>query len=309
MDLRQLNALLAVADQGSFTAAADVLGTVQSNVSAHVARLEREVGAVLVDRSTGQLTEEGDAVAARARRVGVELEAVVGDLAALRDEVAGTVRIGMVGTTARWLAPHLLQTSAARHPKLYLVVVDGISTALEPQLATGQLDLAVVNPPAPSADLCFSPLFEEDLVLVVRAGDPLAKRGPLELAELAGLDLLLPLPGTSFRDELDQAVRPQGITLTPRAELDGVRLIASLTFDGHGPAILPATAVPDYLRREWRLVQVKGIPRRRIGVAQRSRGLPSAPARALLSILHDVVTQPANIPDELHVAPDLVRTR
>jgi DNA-binding transcriptional LysR family regulator len=309
MDLRQLNALLAVADEGSFTAAADVLGTVQSNVSAHIARLEREVGAVLVDRSTGQLTEEGDAVAARARRVSVELEAVVGDLAALHDEVAGTVRIGMVGTTARWLAPHLFQMAAARHPKLYLVVVDGISTALEPQLATGQLDLAVVNPPAPSADLSFTPLFDEDLVLVVRADDPLAQRGPLELAELAGLDLLLPLPGTSFRDELDQAARPQGITLTPRAELDGVRLIASLTFDGHGPAILPATAVPEYLRREWRLVQVQGIPRRRIGVAQRSRGLPSAPARVLLSILHDVVTEPANIPDELHVVPELVPTR
>jgi DNA-binding transcriptional LysR family regulator len=309
MDLRQLNALLAVADQGSFTAAADALATVQSNVSAHIARLEREVGAVLVDRSTGQLTEEGGAVAARARRVSVELEAVLGDLAALRDEVAGTVRIGMVGTTARWLAPHLLETAASRHPKLYLVVVDGISTSLEPQLATGQLDLAVVNPPAPSADLSFTPLFEEDLVLVVRATDPLAKRGRLELAELAGLELLLPLPGTSFRDELDQAARPQGITLTPRAELDGVRLIASLTFDGHGPAILPATAVPEYLRREWRLVQVRGIPRRRIGVAQRSRGLPSAPARALLSILHDVVTDPRTTPDELHVEPDLLTGR
>ena len=68
----------------------------------------------------------------------VSLEAVIGDLAALRHEVAGTVRIGMVGTTARWLAPHLLQTAASRHPKLYLVVVDGISTSLEPQLATGQ---------------------------------------------------------------------------------------------------------------------------------------------------------------------------
>jgi DNA-binding transcriptional LysR family regulator len=306
MDLRQLNALLAVADQGSFTAAADVLDTVQSNVSAHIARLEREVAAVLVDRSTGQLTEEGAAVAARARRVSAELEAVGGDLAALRDEVAGTVRIGMVGTTARWLAPRLLEMAAARHPQLYLIVVDGISTSLEPQLATGQLDLAVVNPPAPSADLSFTPLFEEELVLVVRADDPLAKRGPLDLARLAGLELLLPLPGTSFRDELDQACRPRGITLTPRAELDGVRLIASLTFDGHGPAILPATAVPEYLRREWRLVQVQDIPRRRIGVAQRSRGLPSAPARALLSILHDVVADPGNIPDELHVAPDLV---
>ena len=304
MDLRQLKALLAVADQGSFTGAADALNTVQSNVSAHVARLEREVGAVLVDRATGQLTEEGAAVAARARRVGVELEALVGDLAALRDEVAGTVRIGMVGTTARWLAPRLLEVAASRHPKLYLIVVDGISSALEPQLATGQLDLAVVNPPAPGADLSFTPLFDEDLVLVVRSSDPLSQRGPLELAELAGLDLLLPLPGTAFRDELDAAVRPKGIRLKPRAELDGVRLIASLTFDGYGPAVLPATAVPEYLRGEWRLVQVRGVPRRRIGVAQRSRGLPSAPARALLSILHDVVTDPETTPDELHVVPE-----
>src|SRR2546430_8885174 len=120
MDLRQLNALLAVAARGSFTAAADALATVQSNVSAHIARLEREVGSVLVDRSTGQLTEEGEAVAARARRVSVELEAVLGDLAALRDEVAGTVRIGMVGTPPRWLPPPPLQNPAARHPQLPL---------------------------------------------------------------------------------------------------------------------------------------------------------------------------------------------
>src|SRR5947207_2313281 len=118
-----------------------------------------------------------------------------------------------------------------------------------------------------------------------------------------------PLAGTWCRDELDEAARTQGIILTPRAELDGVRLIASLTFPGHGPRILPPTAVPEYLRREGRLVQVSGIPRRRIGVAQRSRGLPSAPARALLSILHDVVTDPGKTPDELHVVPDLLPGR
>ena len=60
MDLRQLNALLAVADTGSFSAAARSLHTVQSNVSTHVARLERELDAILVDRATGSLTEEGD---------------------------------------------------------------------------------------------------------------------------------------------------------------------------------------------------------------------------------------------------------
>src|SRR5258708_39078279 len=68
MDLRQLAALVAVAETGTFSAAADVLHTVQSNVSTHVARLERELGVTLVDRAAGRLTEEGEAVVARARR-------------------------------------------------------------------------------------------------------------------------------------------------------------------------------------------------------------------------------------------------
>ena len=69
MDLRQLQALLAVAEHGTFSAAADALATVQSNVSTHVRRLERELGATLVDRHAGQLTQEGEAVVERARRI------------------------------------------------------------------------------------------------------------------------------------------------------------------------------------------------------------------------------------------------
>ena len=69
MDVRQLSALLAVADHGSFTAAAAALSTVQSNVSAHVARLEKEIGAPLVDRGSGRLTAEGEVVVARGRRI------------------------------------------------------------------------------------------------------------------------------------------------------------------------------------------------------------------------------------------------
>ena len=69
MDLRQIRALVAVADHQSFSAAARSLHTVQSNVSTHIARLERELRARLVDRSTGKLTHEGEAVVARARRI------------------------------------------------------------------------------------------------------------------------------------------------------------------------------------------------------------------------------------------------
>ena len=116
MDLRQLNALLAVAEHGSFSAAARALHTVQSNVSTHVARLERELDATLVDRATGTLTEQGAVVVARARRIQAELQAIQTDIAALRDEISGTLRAGVIGTTGRWLVPKVLEVAAERFP-------------------------------------------------------------------------------------------------------------------------------------------------------------------------------------------------
>src|SRR6202042_1979737 len=77
MELKHLQALLGIADTGSFSAAATSIGTVQSNVSAHVARLERELDVQLVDRASGGLTEEGEVVVARARQVMNELDAMV----------------------------------------------------------------------------------------------------------------------------------------------------------------------------------------------------------------------------------------
>ena len=148
-------------------------------------------------------------------------------------------------------------------------MADGTSNTLEPRLVSGQLDLAVVTMPVPGDELSASPLFEEDLVLVVPADHPLAEgpppRPPLPVEALAGLELLLPLPGTALRDEIDAAVAPAGVVLRPSIELDGLRMIASLTFDGHGPAILPASAVPGHLRDQFAMLALEGFPRRRVG--------------------------------------------
>ena len=83
MELRQLSAILGIADNGSFSAAANALQTVQSNISAHVKKLERELGCELVDRTTGQLTEAGEIVVACSRRVQAELDAMLSDVVAL----------------------------------------------------------------------------------------------------------------------------------------------------------------------------------------------------------------------------------
>ena len=301
MDLKHLQALLGIADTGSFSAAAASIGTVQSNVSAHVARLERELDVQLVDRASGRLTDEGEVVVARARQVMNELEAMVADVTALRQEVVGTVRLGMIGTTGRWLVPQLFDLLRVRHPHVHLNVAEGSSMQLEQQLASGQLDLAVVTFPLSGDEIMAAQLFDEDLVLVLPPGHPLGgdalERDPGLAAEL---ELLLPAPGTALRSEIDSATGPALIALRPAMELDGVRLIASLAFDGYGPAILPATAVPGHLRERFPVLPVDGLPRRRVGVAQRRRGLPSAPARAVIDVLGLVVRDTLSMPDGIH---------
>jgi len=301
MEIRHLQALVGVAEHGSFSAAAEALGTVQSNASAHIARLERELGAPLVDRSAGRLTEEGEVVVARARRMLVEMVALVADVSAMRQEVVGVVRVGMIGTTGRWLVPRLYALLRERHPRVQMTVADGTSANLEPRVLNGQLDLAVVSLPIIGDELMATPLFEEDLMLVVPIDHPYASAPcPLPLAALAELALVLPLPNTALRDEIDGAMRRAGVTLRPAMELDGIRMIASLTFDGFGPAILPATAVPRHMRERFALVALEGFPRPRVGGALRRRGLPSAPTRAVMELLNAVALDPHERPHGLH---------
>jgi DNA-binding transcriptional LysR family regulator len=308
VDLRHLQALVGIAETGSFSGAATALGTVQSNVSAHVARLERELEVVLVDRSSGRLTEEGEVVVSRARRMIAELDAMVADVVAMRHEVRGRVRLGMIGTTGRWLVPRLFDAVRARHPQIRLTVTDGTNTTLESQLASGQLDVAAVTLPVHSDELTTTPLFEEDLVLVVPTGHALTRKaGPLTLAGLAGVELLLPSPGTALRDEIDLAASAAGVELTASMELDGLRMIASLTFDGHGPSILPATAVPSHLRQDFELLRIAGLPPRRVGVALHLRGAPSAPTRVVIDLLHAIVEDPSAAPEGLRCPPARAR--
>jgi DNA-binding transcriptional LysR family regulator len=191
---------------------------------------------------------------------------------------------------------------AAVHPMVRLLIGDGTSATLEPLLVAGSIDAAVVNLPQSSPDLAVRPLFDEDLVLVVPDGHPLAGRDVVAMQDLGALRLLLPAPATSFRSEIDQAGHAAGVVLTPRAELDGVRLIASLTLRGYGPAILPATGAAE--GRGFHQIRVEGLPRRTVGLAVRRRGRPSAPARALLEVLDRVVA--ANLEPERGLHPPTV---
>jgi LysR family hydrogen peroxide-inducible transcriptional activator len=302
MDRRQLRALVAVAEHHSFSAAARSLDTVQSNVSAHVARLEKELGVTLIDRATNEPTDEGRVVLERARRIEAEFEALDSDVASLRDVISGQVRLGVIGTTARWLVPPLLTELARRYPEVSVVVLDATTSSLVLNLVSGAVDLAVVNLPLDDPELSVEPLFDEDRVLVVPSTHPLYDRTSVTLDELVEHELLLEAPGTAFRDVLDAAAAQQGVRLRPKAEFDGMRLLASLAFAGFGAGIVPASAAPAGVGGDWRRVAVEGVPGRSVGLVRRRRGLPSAAQRVVAEAIRSVVAAEAAGPSGIYPA-------
>lgn len=293
MDRKQLRAFVAVAEQRSFSAGARVLGTVQSNVSAHVARLEKQLGVLLIDRSTNELTDEGRVVLERARRIEGEFEALDADVASLRDVVSGSVRLGAIGTTARWLVAPLLDAVTAQYPEIRVIVLDATTTSLVPNLASGAVDLAIVNLPIEQTDLLVEPLFDEDRILIVPDGHPLADHDSVTLSELSRHELLLEARGTAFRDVLDQAAAAEGVVLHPKAELDGMRLLASLVFSGFGAGVVPASAIPPNVEATWRRIPVEGVPGRSVGLARRRRGLPTAAQRVVAEQIRRTIAEGA----------------
>src|SRR5476651_2716406 len=168
MDRRHFDTLLAIADEGSFTAAADVLATVQSNVSEQVRQLEEELGAQLFVRGRrGAVpTECGDVVLERARRIRRELEAMQVDLSMLQGLEAGEAALGIVGTASRWVVPPLVAELRLRAPGVRMRVVEAASERLVADILDGDLAMGVVTEPVNDRRLVTETILEERLVAV-----------------------------------------------------------------------------------------------------------------------------------------------
>jgi DNA-binding transcriptional LysR family regulator len=245
MDLRQLEALLAVAESASFTAAADQLHTVQSNVSEHVRQLESELGVQLLVRGRRSTvpTEFGVRVIERARAIRSEIEALHQDLSMLQGLETGHATLGVVGTVSRLLVPMVVAEMRKQAPGLSLRLTEGASERLAAEVAERQLASAVVTEPVSNPRLHVEHLRDEDLVALVpsRLRSTLAE--PVPLADLARETLILPPDGNPLRDEVESAARAERVDLRVPIEVEGIRLIADLVAAGVGVSIVPETAV------------------------------------------------------------------
>ena len=248
------------------------------------------------------MTEDGARVVERARRILNELDDITADISSRHDDVAGQTRIGVIGTTARWLVPKFLGRLHVEHPNVRVIVQEGATSSLVPNVLGGQLNGAILHLPVDDPELVIEPLFAEDLVLLAPDGHRFAGHPEVPFAELDDVPLLLPPPGSALRRVLERAAATADITLRAQAEIDGVRLLASLAFDGFGAAIVPSTAVPTRSMGGFSRIEVPELPRRVVAFVRRRRPAASPPTMALVDTLRRTITEDG--PAQAGVHPD-----
>ncbi|MHA0287201.1 LysR substrate-binding domain-containing protein [Mycobacterium sp. C3-094] len=242
MELRQLEYLVAVVEEGSFTRAAQRERVAQPAVSAQIRRLERMVGQQLLNRSNREvrLTEAGLALLPHARAALAAVRAAQHAVDEVAHIVRGSVAIGTV-TLHPVDIPALMADFHRDHPQVELTLLTDNSDALLDKLADGRLDVAIVSIPADDAPvgLDCAVITDEIIEPAVAPEHPLRHRKTLTLPELCGQTLISLPEGTGLRSRLDEACAAQGLRPRIGFEATNPLELADLARRGLGVAILP----------------------------------------------------------------------
>ena len=289
ISLRQLRYLVAIADAGSFSAAAQRIHVAQPALSRQVALLEAHVGSRLLQRSRegARLTEAGTRLYALARGTLDRLTEVQAELRSSEASPGGVVNIALPPSVASMLVPRVMRELERRHPRIVLRVEDGLSLENGRSLEAALIDFAIVPTADLLADVEYEPLVRESLMLLER--QTASRRAPraVPLAEAASMRLALPPRTFHTRRVIDEAVRLSGLVLDVAYEQRSVTTIMSLVRDGLAATITNSPALEQF----WKpgLVRARRIVKpevaRIISLARPSRRPLGFAAQAVYDIV------------------------
>lgn len=261
MELRQLEYLVAVAEEASFTRGAERVRISQSGVSAQIRQLERELGATLIDRGarSATLTSAGEAAVKHAREVLAAAAAVRQAVDDVTGVLSGHLTVGMVTACTITGLFDALETFHRAHPAVTITVGEDDSAVLTERVRAGQADVALIGASgAAPLGLPSLPIVTERLVA---ASAHFPERSPVTLAGLAGCPLICMPRGTGIRSVFDQACAVRGVRPDIAFEASAAATVAGLAARGLGVAILSQTLAAAFSDRlESRVIEDADIP-------------------------------------------------
>ena len=245
MDLKQLKALVTVAEVGSVTRAAELLHLVQPAVTRQIRTLEHELGVELFERShTGmRLTDAGAVMVERAGRALRELGRARAEITPPPGVVGGVVTVGLLESAVDLIAGRLTAAVLSSHPGIELRILTAYSGHLQRWMDDGDLDLSLLYNMSDSPSLNVAPLVSEQLWAVATMDAGLSADRPVALAEVAAHPVVMPSAGHALRVLIDAAAAKADVVFDIGVQTNSMHLQKLLVIDGHGWTILPASGI------------------------------------------------------------------
>ncbi|MDX6749998.1 LysR substrate-binding domain-containing protein [Geminicoccaceae bacterium 1502E] len=248
MNLRDLDYLVAVAETGQFALAARRCHVSQPTLSMQLRKLEEELGLVLFERGP-----RGAVPTAEARPVVAQARLVLEEVGRLRelarsggDPLSGTLRLGVIPTVGPYLLPQVLPAVRKAHPGLRLLLREAPTARLLDELASGELEAAILSPPFDERGLVALGLGRERFLMALPSGHALAGLAEIPPEALAGETVLMLEQGHCFREQAMGLCTRLGLRPGHEVEAGSVESLRQMVSVGLGMALLPelATAGP-----------------------------------------------------------------
>ena len=280
MDFTLLRSLLAVADIGTITGAAERLSVTQPALSRRIHLLEQHLGATLLSRGRRgvTLTPMGEMVLPEARILVERYDNLRAEVAAHSRLEGGTVRIGGGATAVSFVLPGAIAAYQLDHPKVRFEVKEAGSREITEHVIDGRLELGVVTLPVTQREVDKRRLVEDQIVLICARDHPLTRTRNIDIARLAGLGLVGFEAGSAIRQLIDNALRSAGVEMNVVMELRSIPGIVRMVMTTGNMAFVSQMGVES--ESGVSALQVRGLNiRRELAVITR-RGTELSPAAA-----------------------------
>ncbi|GAN54009.1 LysR substrate-binding domain-containing protein [Tanticharoenia sakaeratensis] len=291
MDLRRLRYLVAIADCGSFTRAAEMLHTEQPPLSQQIKALERELGLILFTRSRqGAVPTEAGALLIEQARVMLEMERQMASLArGLARGEQGRLRIGLAGAVSMLpLVPRAIRAFRERWPEIVITMEESNTPALCEALRERRIDIAVVRPPAPDPDIVVRHLLDEPTVIALPSDHPRASGKGLRLSAVADEPFIIfeRVLGPGFYDAIIAACQRAGFVPRFGQSAPQIAATVSLVAAGLGISVVPSCLDQIHAGGVTYHAIIGPAPRATLAIAARDEA-PSLPAQHFEALLRE----------------------
>lgn len=246
MEIRQLRAFVAIAENKTFTAGAQHTNVTQAAISMQIGQLEKEVGVPLFVRSPRQvfLTEAGEVLLERARKILREHDAAIAQIAALAGAERGRIRLGSASSNFMTGAlPRILSGLKKQFEGAEISVVSGTSESLVKKILASELDIAFVSLPVESPHIQTELLLSDEIVAIAHPSHPLADKKVVSAVTLAGEKLIMGEKGGNTRRQFDEFFAASGVKPNVMMELSRQSAINEMVKNNMGVGIAGVKSV------------------------------------------------------------------